>query len=207
MAVDADLQIDGIKGESMDQHHKIGSKSPTLAGRVPQPRSSTSSTADGFSMCDHRQVQHPVQSGRRIPCGGCPMRLALLACLILASAAQAQVVECPAFYPSLDTVLSEVPHQHKGKGLVRKGRLSGAAMSEGKFNGDAMSMVHGLRTETKDSWEEEFPIFRGPKWLICFYAPGNISWWEQLEDRPAACRLNVAKKNAEGVMKATLTCK
>lgn len=135
------------------------------------------------------------------------MRFALFACLILTSAAQAQVVDCPKFYPSQDTVLSEVPYQHNGKGLVHKGRLSGAAMSEGEFNGDAMSIMHGLRTETKGGWEEDFPKFRGGKWLICYYEPGNISWWEQLGDQPRACRLKVSKKNSEGVMEATLTCK
>jgi hypothetical protein len=80
-------------------------------------------------------------------------------------------------------------------------------MSEGEFNGDAMSMMHGLRTETNGGWEEEFPKFRGAKWLICYYEPGNISWWEQLGDQPLACRLKVSKKNSEGVMEATLTCK
>jgi hypothetical protein len=135
------------------------------------------------------------------------MKWSLLASLILASSAHAQVIECPKFYPSQDTLLPEVPYQHKGKGLVRKAQLSGAAMSEGEFNGEAMNIMHGLRKENKDSWEEDLPKFRGAKWLICYYEPGNISWWEQLGDQPLACRLKVSKKNSEGVMDAALTCK
>lgn len=135
------------------------------------------------------------------------MKWSLLASLIVTTAAQAQVVECPKFYPSQDTVLSEVPYQHKGKGLVRKGRLTGAAMSEGEFNGDAMSIMHGLRKETKGSWEEEFPRFHGPKWLVCFYEPGNVSWWEQIGDGPLACTLRVTPKNSENMTDAKLACR
>jgi hypothetical protein len=135
------------------------------------------------------------------------MRLALFACLIVASTAQAQVIECPKFYPSQDTVLPEVPYQHKGKGLVRKAKLSGAAMSEGEFNGDAMSIMHGLRTETKGSWEEEFPKFHGRKWLVCYYEPGNISWWEELGSEPVACKLKVTKQKSVGAsMDARVSC-
>lgn len=135
------------------------------------------------------------------------MKWSLLASLVVASSAQAQVIECPKVYPSQDTVLSEVPYQHKGKGLVHKAKLSGAAMSEGEFNGDAMSIMHGLSKETKGGWEEEFPKFRAPKWLICYYEPGNISWWEEVGSEPVACKLKVTTRNAEGTMDAVLTCK
>lgn len=135
------------------------------------------------------------------------MRVGLFLCLIFGPAAHAQVIECPKFYPWQDTVLSEVPEGHKGKGLVLKGRLAGAGMSEGEFNGGAISVIHGLRKDTKGGWEVDFPGFRGPKWFVCYYEPGNISWWEQLDNKEADCKLKVVKKNSEGMMDATLTCK
>ena len=58
----------------------------------------------------------------------------LFACLILAPAAQAQEVSCPKFYPWQDTVLTEVPYRHNGKGVVPKQELSGASAMGSPFN-------------------------------------------------------------------------
>lgn len=135
------------------------------------------------------------------------MRAILLACLVAAPAAQAQVVECPKFYPSQDTVLTEVPYGHKGLGLLRKGQLIDAEMSEGQFGERSFGSLQGGRKNLKNGWEVEYPSFPGPKWFVCLYEPGNVTWWEQLDNKPLSCKLKVVKKNSEGMMDAALTCK
>src|SRR5690348_14420036 len=56
MATDAYLQIDGIKGESMDVEHKGWIEISGLHWGVSQPRSATASTAGGHTAerCEHR---------------------------------------------------------------------------------------------------------------------------------------------------------
>ncbi|MDB5745472.1 MAG: hypothetical protein JWP72_320 [Massilia sp.] len=135
------------------------------------------------------------------------MRAVLLACLIVAPVAQAQVIECPKFYPWQDTVLAEVPHGHKGKGLVRKGQLMDATLNEGEFNQRSFGELQGGRKNLKNGWEVDYPSFPGPKWFVCFYEPGNVTWWEQLDNKPLSCKLKVVKKNSKGMMDAALTCK
>lgn len=133
------------------------------------------------------------------------MRKILLACLLPAAAVQAQVVECPKYYPWKDTVLSEVPSQHKGKGMVAQQPLTGAGLNVGEFNGGGD--IQGLRKDFKGGYEVHFGMWPGPKWLVCTYGPNNAtSWWEQLGNKEADCKLRVVKKNAQGVMDATLTC-
>lgn len=127
------------------------------------------------------------------------------ALMILAPAAQAQVLECPKFYPWQDTVLTEVPYNHTGKGLVPKGRLAGAGLTIGEFNGGGD--IQGDRKQVKGGWEVDFGVLRGRKWFVCHYEPGNTSWWEQLDDKETACKLKIVTKNSEGMMDATLRCK
>jgi type VI secretion system secreted protein Hcp len=56
MATDAYLQIEGIKGESMDAEHKGWIEIARLHLGVMQPRSATASTAGGHTAerCEHR---------------------------------------------------------------------------------------------------------------------------------------------------------
>ena len=58
MAIDAYLQIDGIKGESADSAHPGWIEVSTAHFGVVQPRSATASTAGGHTAerCEHRTV-------------------------------------------------------------------------------------------------------------------------------------------------------
>ena len=49
MAIDAYLQIDGIKGESVDSAHLDSIEMPLVHLGVVQPRSATMSTGDGHT--------------------------------------------------------------------------------------------------------------------------------------------------------------
>jgi type VI secretion system secreted protein Hcp len=49
MAIDVYLQIDGIKGESMDDKHKDWIECKTVAWGVTQPKSATASTGGGHT--------------------------------------------------------------------------------------------------------------------------------------------------------------
>jgi hypothetical protein len=133
------------------------------------------------------------------------MKACLLILLAVAPAVRAQVVECPKFYPWQDTVLAEVPYGHKGKGMVTKERLTGAGLTVGEFNGGGD--MQGLRKNVKGGHEVDYGTIDGPKWLVCAYGPGNVTWWEQLDSKKAACRLQVRERNTKGMMDATLTCK
>ena len=135
------------------------------------------------------------------------MKAVILACLIVAPVTHAQVIECPKFYPWQDTVLAEVPHGHQGKGLVRKGQLIDAVLNEGEFNQRSFGELQGGRKNLKNGWEVDYPSFPGQKWFICFYEPGNVTWWEKLDTKPLSCKLKVVKKNSAGMMDAVLSCK
>jgi hypothetical protein len=129
----------------------------------------------------------------------------LLLCL-LPAAVHAQVVECPKYYPSTDTAFSEVPAQHKGKGVVTRQPLTGAGLNVGEFNGGGD--IEGLRKDVKGGYEIDFGKWPGPKWFVCTYGKGYAtSWWEQLDNKEGNCKLKVVSKNAQGMMDATLTCK
>jgi type VI secretion system secreted protein Hcp len=58
MAIDAYLQIDGIKGESQDSAHQGWIELTSAEWGVVQPRSATSSTAGGHTAerCEHRSI-------------------------------------------------------------------------------------------------------------------------------------------------------
>lgn len=133
------------------------------------------------------------------------MNKLILAFLMLPAAIQAQVVECPKFYPWQDTPLSEVPYQHKGKGIVKKRELTGASGFDGELNGAAE--LQGIRKNVKGGYDVELP--GATKWLVCWYGErGDISWWEQLDSsKTTRCVLRVRSKNSEGMMDATMTCK
>lgn len=85
------------------------------------------------------------------------MKKLLLACLISAPAIQAQVIECPKFYPWQDTPLSEVPYGHKGMGMVAKGRLTGGSMYRGdpKDRSDVMGEYKKVKAATTSTTASE----------------------------------------------------
>lgn len=58
MAIDAYLQIDGIKGESQDSAHQGWIELTSAEWGVVQPKSATSSTAGGHTAerCEHRSI-------------------------------------------------------------------------------------------------------------------------------------------------------
>ena len=58
MAIDVYLQIDGIKGESMDDKHKDWIECTSVNWGVSQPRSATASTGGGHTAerCEHQEV-------------------------------------------------------------------------------------------------------------------------------------------------------
>jgi len=58
MAIDVYLQIDGIKGESMDDKHKDWIECTSVAWGVTQPRSATASTGGGHTAerCEHQEI-------------------------------------------------------------------------------------------------------------------------------------------------------
>ena len=59
MAIDVYLQIDGIKGESLDDKHKDWIECTSVAWGVLQPRSATASTGGGHTAerCEHQEIQ------------------------------------------------------------------------------------------------------------------------------------------------------
>jgi type VI secretion system secreted protein Hcp len=58
MAIDVYLQIDGIKGESMDDRHKDWIECKSVAWGVVQPKSATSSTGGGHTAerCEYSEL-------------------------------------------------------------------------------------------------------------------------------------------------------
>ncbi|MGH8855664.1 MAG: Hcp family type VI secretion system effector [Telluria sp.] len=58
MAIDVYLQIDGIKGESMDDKHKDWIECLAVSWGVSQPRSATASTGGGHTAerCEHQEI-------------------------------------------------------------------------------------------------------------------------------------------------------
>jgi len=58
MAIDVYLQIDGIKGESMDDKHKDWIECTAVSWGVTQPRSATASTGGGHTAerCEHQEI-------------------------------------------------------------------------------------------------------------------------------------------------------
>lgn len=59
MAIDVYLQIDGIKGESLDDKHKDWIECTAVQWGVTQPRSATASTGGGHTAerCEHKEIE------------------------------------------------------------------------------------------------------------------------------------------------------
>lgn len=132
------------------------------------------------------------------------MRALLFACLI-APVAHAQTIECPKFYPWQDTPLTEVPYQHKGKGVVAKAALSGAGMYTGELGG--RGELQGDGKKVKGGWDTEFGFGTEPRWLVCRYGKsGDIAWWEQIDSKATRCTLR-QRDASRDPMDVKLTCK
>jgi hypothetical protein len=131
------------------------------------------------------------------------MKTTVIVCLLLASTAKAQTVECPKFYPWEDTTLSETPYQHKGKGLVKRRQISGVGAFIGEMNGEGE--IQGYRKDVKGGYDVELPL--NIRWLVCEYG-NSIQWWEELKLNPAArsCTMQV-RETSKYPMDAKLVCK
>jgi hypothetical protein len=132
------------------------------------------------------------------------MRALLIACFITPTV-WAQTVECPKFYPSEDTSLAEVPYQHKGKGIVAKGKLTGAGMYIGEPGGQGE--LRGDDRQVKGGWDINYGFGTEPKWLVCSYGRnGDVTWWEQIDSKATRCTLKIREGGRDPV-DAKLTCK
>ena len=134
------------------------------------------------------------------------MRCALLLCTVLAPAAHAQVIECPQHYPSQDTPLAEVPHQHNGHGFVAKSPLRNALMYAGEING--RQALVGEPHRVKGGRDLHHGFERGErKWLVCFYGEDRtIAWWEQVDPKVTNCVVQV-REGEKNQMTVRATCK
>lgn len=134
------------------------------------------------------------------------MRGQLLACLVLVSAAQAQEIECPKFYPWQDTALTEVPYGHAGKGVVKKRELSGAAVMVDDFNmpGD---LHGGDQRKVPGGVDIQFPA--DATYFVCYYGDRTIAWWEKLKHDPKkvkGCTLKMRDKVGRDPMNIRFVC-
>jgi hypothetical protein len=124
------------------------------------------------------------------------MRILLYAALVLSSTVNAQVIECPKFFPSKDLALSEVPSGHKGSARLQPARLSHAYMYVGELYGEQTMVPPGGR-KVKGGRDAEYNFApQDPNWLICTYGgsawgDGDIEWWEKLDPKINHCVLTV----------------
>lgn len=135
------------------------------------------------------------------------MRKIVFAFAVLSPLAQAQVFDCPKFYPSQDTVMAEVPYKHNGKGIVKKAELFGGSWMGGDFNDTFGEMQGPPPTKVKGGTDTVVPTFA--KWLVCDYG-GGISWWEELKldkNKIKGCIMHVRAKTGSDPTDVKLVCK
>lgn len=136
------------------------------------------------------------------------MRKLLLAWALVASAAHAQEISCPKFYPSEDAVLTEAPYQHSGKGLLKKQELSGAGWMGGGFN-DTTGEMAGGSDKIKGGIDIAVPVFA--KWFVCWYGGGRaVAWWEELKPdtmKAKDCKIQIRNKTGRDPMDIKLVCR
>jgi hypothetical protein len=121
------------------------------------------------------------------------MKRLLFACALFSSAAQAQVYECPKFYPWQDTVLAEVPYQHNGKGIVAKRSLASASVMQDDFNKPWAELRGGGEKKVTGGVDIDFPA--DVTWFVCWYGNDrSIAWWEKLKldrDKVRGCTMQL----------------
>jgi len=108
------------------------------------------------------------------------MRKLLTACLILSAHVQAQMYECPKFYPWQDTVLAEVPYQHHGGGVVARRVLTSASVMQDGFNMPFGELYGSGEKKVKGGVDIDFPA--DVTWFVCWYGDRRqVAWWEELK--------------------------
>jgi hypothetical protein len=118
--------------------------------------------------------------------------------------AMAQVFECPKFYPNQDTVLSEVPYRHDGKGVIARGEITGGRWMGGEFN-DTFGVMQGPAPKNVPGETiSVVPTFA--RWLVCDYTSG-VQWWEELKlAELKQCSLHVRDRTKRDPMDVKLVC-
>lgn len=111
------------------------------------------------------------------------MKAAILAVVLLASDAQAEMVECPA--------------KHQGARLVGAGMYEGE-QKEAELMGGARKVRRGV--------DADFGFNRGDvKWLACVYEPAAVRWY-RLSPAATQCELKT-REGAQGKVTAVVRCK
>lgn len=111
------------------------------------------------------------------------MKALILTAAVLAGAARAEVIECPAKY----------------KGA----RLLGAAVYAGK---DKQYELVGARTSVRNGVDAEYNFNRGDtKWVACWYAPATPKW-HRIAPGITSCVLK-ERENRQRRVTAVVTCK
>ena len=124
-------------------------------------------------------------------------------CLLIATAAKAQVFKCPDPYPGADAALN-MPASLQGQARLQPSHLSMAYVYVGELYGDQylvgpdvahsngqMDIQQGFRLEDK-------------KWLVCVYGGnewsgskqginGPVQLWQKLDSKITSCVLKVRK--------------
>jgi len=116
----------------------------------------------------------------------------LFVALLLPAAVQAQVVECPKFYPWQDTSLAEVPYGHKGVGNLSKAPLMSGSMWGREPRREGVELI-GETKKVKGGFDTRYAF--GPdedKWFACWYGKdGIVQWWEKMDKTSTNCVVEV----------------
>jgi hypothetical protein len=131
------------------------------------------------------------------------MKSIIFVCLLLGSSVKAQTTECPKFYPSEDTRLTETPYNHSGKGVVKRAELTDASTFVGEINGGGE--IQGGRKDIKGGYDVELPV--NLRWFVCEYG-NSVQWWEELKLNPknTSCTMQIRKQKGYP-LEAKLVCK
>ncbi|TFW27959.1 STY0301 family protein [Massilia horti] len=116
--------------------------------------------------------------------------------IVLASAVNAQEVECPKFFPAEVITLGGKLSGHAASARLTSANLSFAYMFSGQLYAE-QTMVPPGDEKVKGGWNTEFYFTPEEKhWLVCRYGgskwgDGNIERWEQLGQKITSCMLKV----------------
>ena len=133
------------------------------------------------------------------------MKCLVFVVALLGRPAVAQVFDCPKFYPYEDTVLSEVPFRHNGKGVIARGELTGARWMGGEFN-DTFGVMQGPPPQ-KVNGGTDIAVPTSARWLVCDYSSG-AHWWEELKlSQVRQCTLQVRDRVGRDPKGIRLVCK
>lgn len=124
------------------------------------------------------------------------MTRALLAALVFSSVAQAEVIECPQYYPAAATTLPSSASDSKGTVQLRRSHLSFARIYTGELYGEQM-FTPPASNKVKGGWDATYDVdAQGGNWLICRYGgaewgTGVVDRWEKLKVTSKECVLQV----------------